>query len=191
MRQLTPHQHDKFASYRHRVLIAAGLLLMTGCAQDKGQWPSLNPRPIEKQAAAANSVETTSAGNSAGLRPSVIDALARETVFERDITALDTRWQLQDKALQAAIDRARGAAANSELWSTAQLELTRLDQLGHQIADQRDRLDHVAGDLALAASDGGDVGPALARAGNLIARVQRLGDTHRATFAAANAALPH
>ena len=86
--------------------------------------------------------------------------------------------------------RCGDASIRSEVWSTAQLELTRLNQLGNQIDDMRVRLDRIAGDLAVAANGGADARVAIAATGAMIARVQALGAQHVAAFRAADAALP-
>ena len=169
-----------------RSLILIALIALPACAQSKGNWPSLAPRAIESATPGSAPAATSVSGPDAA----VIDANARLTVIGRELDTLTTRWNLQAKATNAAVAAARGSAPSSEVWSTAQLELTRLNQIGNQIEDMRSRLDRVAGDLAVAASAGADARAAIAATGAQIARVQTLAAQHVAAFNAADAALP-
>jgi hypothetical protein len=171
-----------------RSLLLVALIALPACAQSKDKWPSLAPRAIESAtpgSAAPAQPATVSAPAAA-----VIDANARLTVIGREVDTLETRWNVQAKATAAAVTAARGSAPSSEIWSTAQLELTRLNQLGNQIDDMRVRLDRIAGDLAVAANGGADARAAIAATGAMIARVQALGAQHVTAFKAADAALP-
>lgn len=163
-----------------------GLALLSGCAgaMPEGRWPSLARRPGEmvQTAAAAAPVEppaATVAAVSAAAGPQL-------ATIERDLAALDKRWRAQAVTTRGAVAAARGAAAESERWSDAQVELSRLEQIGAQLGDMRSRLDGVAGDLA--ASDGS--AESLRRVGALITRLEGLRAEHRTAFAEGNAGLP-
>ena len=169
------------------------LLLMpvAACAQSTASWPSLAIRAEELTAA---SIATTTAdpappAPAAGVFEA--DIGSRLATIDRDLAALDQRWRSQAATTQTAVAAARGAKADSAPWAAAQLELTRLGQLGNQIDDLRDRLDRAAGDAALVAHGGADMTATLARTGDLLGRVATLQTAHRAAFDSANEALPH
>lgn len=170
-------------------LILVALMVLPACAQSKGEWPSLAPRAIETTptipAAASPAPTVVSAPVAA-----VLQADVRLAAAGRDLATLDTRWQTQAKATTAAVAAARGTAPSSVPWSTAQLELTRLGQIGSQIADLRVRLDRIAGDLAVASQGGADTRAVLDATGAMINKVEALATRHAAAFAASDAALP-
>ncbi|MGL4542564.1 MAG: hypothetical protein ACRCUI_08665 [Polymorphobacter sp.] len=172
----------------HRLILVA-LIALPACANSKGDWPSLAPRPIEASVADGAAAPAPAAPVSAAVA-TVLQANVQSSAIDRDFETLQTRWTVQAKTTSAAVAVARGSAPSSIAWSTAQLELTRLGQIGAQIADLRDRLDRVAGDLAVAASTGADTAAALAATGTMITRVTALASQHAATFAASDAALP-
>jgi hypothetical protein len=170
----------------HRLIFLA-LIALAACAQSKGNWPSLAPRAIES----APPITLAAAATTSAVPPApVLDAGGRLAVVGRDLDALEKRWQGQAKTTAAAVTAAKGAATSSDVWSTAQLELTALDQLGNQIGDLRVRLDAIAGSLALSAANGADVSATLKATGAMIARVDALRIQHSQAFTAANAALP-
>jgi hypothetical protein len=170
----------------HRLIFLA-LIALAACAQSKGNWPSLEPRAIESTPPITLAAATTAAA----LPPApVLDANGRLAAIGRDFDTLEKRWAEQATTTASAVTAAKGAATKSAAWSTAQLELTALDQLGNQIGDIRGRLDEVAGSLAVSAVSGADVTGTLKATGALIARVEALRTRHVQAFAAANTALP-
>ena len=171
-----------------RRLILLALIALSACAASKEKWPTLAPRPIETAQAGAAAPATPVVVSAPAA--SVLDAKARLTIAGRDVDTLETRWTVQAKATAAAVAAAKGSAPSSTVWSTAQLELTRLNQIGNQIGDMRVRLDRIAGDLAVAANGGADASAAIAATGAMIARVQALAARHSAAFSAADSALP-
>jgi uncharacterized protein (UPF0335 family) len=96
-----------------------------------------------------------------------------------------SRWQKQREATRGAVAAAGNAAASSQPWARAQLELTRLERLGAELSDLRDRLNAVAGELAVASAQGSDVKTVLDRAGALISRVDTARTEHQRVFAEA------
>ncbi|MGI4880412.1 MAG: hypothetical protein ACRYG4_23340, partial [Janthinobacterium lividum] len=82
----------------------------------------------------------------------------------------------------------KGSKADSEQWAKAQLELTRLERLGSQLGDLREKLDAIAGKLAAAAGDGADVTMPLKATGGVIGRVDVLQAEFDAGYAAASSA---
>jgi hypothetical protein len=167
------------------------LLLLPACASNAdGEWPSLARRPGEITAAeeAAEPAATTAQATPATqATPSTIATAAAARIADaaRELQEVETRWQRQRTATQAAVGAAGNAARNSSPWATAQLELTRLERVGAEAADLRDRLDAVAGDLAVAAAGGNDVAGPLRQAGEVIGRIDTLRSQHLQLFESA------
>jgi len=172
------------------------LLLLPSCAAADGEWPSLARRPGEVAAAAAPAPAAPAAeapvdagaGTAADTGAAAV-AAGRIAEAARDFEQVAARWERQRGETQTAVAAARGAAASSPAWARAQLELTRLERLGADLADLRDRLDAVAGDLALATSRGGDVRAVLGDAGALIGRIETARADHQHVFDEAQRAL--
>ena len=154
----------------------AGLLLLlsvAACAPGAGEeWPSLALRPGEAQTLVARPTAGLADGASPATPvppPALRDAAARLATLDRDTAAYDKRLRAQLAATAAA-----RAARDGDAATTAELERTRLDRLGAQAGDLRDRYDALAGDLARQAAAGGDVGELLAGIGRGIDRVEAL-----------------
>ncbi len=184
------------------------LLATAGCAgAGGGAWPSLAmrageapplvPRPVSAGAGLAGASTPTVAPPAAATTGAVGDANdgqgavaardadARLASIERDTKAYAARLSAQLAATARAAAAARGGAAGGEMAAAGELELSRLDRLGGQGADLRDRLDALAGDLA---RTGG--GATLTAVGAAIERVEGLRAQQAKGFAAARAQLP-
>lgn len=178
----------------NRVVPFAIVLMLSACAAGaEGEWPSLARRPGEVESG-STLVEATPPAEPAATGPAgnaavPVVAIGRIDEAARNFEQVSTRWKQQSSATQAAVAAARGAAVSSQPWSHAQLELTRLERLGAELSDLRSQLGAVAGDLAVASTQGVDVKAALDRAGALIARVDAARDEHRRVFEAAQRAL--
>lgn len=176
----------------HAMMRPTLLLLLTtaGCAATAdGEWPSLARRPGEIESGTraapplqAAAPETTVPEAPAGDAAPVAVAAGRTAAAAREFDEVEARWQSQRGATEAAVSAARGAAPSSQAWSKAQLELTRLERIGAEIAELRDRTDTIAGDLAQAAAQGSDVQAALAATGTLIARIEAGRAAHLQVF---------
>lgn len=162
-------------------------LLVVACAAGDGTWPTLarrpgevtpmvprpasgTPRPVEPVAADALPAAVTP-------RPAPVvidDVTAQLNTLARDLDDVASRLKQQRSALETATARARNAAADSEARGTVEVETTRLERIGGQVADLRDRLDAIAGTLADAAAGGTDVTTQIKAAGGLIARTRGL-----------------
>jgi len=150
---------------------------LAACAAPGGAWPSLAKRPIETATApTATALAAPNAGS-----PAAVDAATRLVIIDRDLKNLEDRAQIQRKLTDhAATAAAHGDAAAQATW---QLESGRLEKLGGQLAVLRERLDGIAGELAVAATSGADVGATLRDTGALIVRSDTLavlcrGGTH-------------
>jgi hypothetical protein len=170
------------------------LLATAGCAATAdGSWPSLARRPGEIEAGSRGAAEpapaTAPTAAPAGDPAPVAVAAGRTAEAAREFDAVLVRWQTQRTATEAAVAAARGAAPSSAAWAKAQLELTRLERLGSEIGDLRDRTDAIAGDLAQAAAGGSDVAAALAAAGALITRIEAARTAHLQLFETAQRSL--
>lgn len=165
-------------------------LLLSACAtaSDKN-WPSLARRPSEQVAAGLATAPAAAGAPATASAPvasaAVTVSAARIDQADRELTAIEGRWTRQRAAAEAAVNAARGAARQSDAWSNAELERSRLAKTGAQVDDARERLNGIAGDLAIAAARGADVSASLAATGKLIARA----DTLRAEHEKATAAL--
>jgi hypothetical protein len=175
----------------HALPLALLLLLPACAATAEGQWPSLARRPGEVDsgspsvapAAAPTASATTGDASAAAV------AAGRIAGASKDFEQLTASWRQQRDQTEAAVAAARGTAASSQPWSRAQLELTRLERLGSEISELRERLNAVAGDLALAAAQGSEVAAALGQAGQLIARIEAARAEHLQSFETAQRAL--
>ncbi|QXQ06892.1 hypothetical protein KX816_02155 [Sphingosinicellaceae bacterium] len=152
------------------------LLMLAACAAGpRGDWPSLALRPGEVQPlvarpAAAGAVGGASSAPAAAMpNDTVRDAATRQASLERDVAAFEKRLRAQ-LADTAAANGKTGTEAEADV----ELEQTRLDRLGGQAGDLRDRFDELAGDLARQAAAGTDVSAALARVGVWIDKVEAL-----------------
>lgn len=169
------------------------LLATAGCAATAdGEWPSLARRPGEiesgSRAAPPTATPPEAAAPSGDAAPVAV-AAGRTAAAAREFDEVAERWQRQRGATEAAVTAARGAAPSSQAWAKAQLELTRLERIGAEIAELRDRTDAIAGDLAQAATQGSDVQAALAATGALIARIEAARAAHLQVFESAQRSL--
>ncbi|MDQ2897420.1 MAG: hypothetical protein M3Y09_17555 [Actinomycetota bacterium] len=167
------------------------LLCLAACADaPAGDWPSLALRPGEAQPLVTRPV---AAGRGEPAAPvaaavpvdAVRDAEARAGSLERDVGAYEKRLRAQLADTEAA-----GGKTGADAASSAQLELTRLDRLGSQAGDLRDRYNELAGDLARQAAAGGDVTALLSRIGTGIDKVEGLRAEQAKTYAGIKAAVP-
>ena len=175
---------------RHmRYALLIGCLVLAGCAAASDGWPSLARRPIEGVAAtatattAATVTATTVAASvpvSAATDLAGVDIDSRLTTIERDLDGLDARLAAQAKLVAGAATAAAGARPDSAAGSQAELETSRLGKLDGQVDEVRARLETIAGELAVGAAAGVDVGARLRRTGALIARTSTLAAPARA-----------
>jgi predicted amidohydrolase len=155
-----------------RILLLSAFLL-TGCAAADGEWPSLARRPAEVVVAPAPEAAPAVPAASAPV-PAAITARIEAAAREADEIAERLKAQI------AVVAAARGGAAGSPGWAALQLEISRLEKIGNQLAEARRGADAIAGDLAAAGAD------ALA-AGALIARIESLRAEYQSAFDAAQA----
>ena len=177
---------------RHmRYALPIGCLVLAGCAAASDGWPSLARRPIEGVAATATAttaatVTTTTTTVAASVPVSAatdlagVDIDSRLTTIERDLDGLDARLAAQAKLVAGAATAAAGARPDSAAGSQAELETSRLGKLDGQVDEVRARLETIAGELAVGAAAGVDVGARLRRTGALIARTSTLAAPARA-----------
>ena len=172
--------------FRNAAVTFLPFALLTACAAGSGEWPSLAKRPGEAAVAAG---PAAGAGDSAVAAPAAVIA-GRVQDASRDLDRLAERLTAQTATTSAAARAARGSGAASELAATAQLELSRLERIGAQLSDLRDRLDALAGDAAVAAAQTGLAPAELAAIGRLIQRTEALHAGFAAAFEAARASTP-
>jgi hypothetical protein len=108
------------------------------------------------------------------------DAGARLSSIERDITSYEARLRSQLATTASAVAK-RGAARTGDDAAAAEVETSRLDRLGGQAGDLRDRLNALAGDLARRGADAA----LLERTGKAIDRIEALRAEQAKGFAAA------
>lgn len=122
-----------------QIVSLAGLLALTACASDTSGYPSLGARPIEKL----------------GFEEPVVKAVvaAPDPALDADIAKLSTQLDgiaagfTKDAAVtETAARAARGRAAGSEAWLTAQTALAGLD-------DWRAQSSALVGDIEQHATD--------------------------------------
>ena len=166
------------------------LLSLAACAgAPAGDWPSLALRPGEAQPLVSRPAAAGRGAAAPVTTPVPVDAVrdaeARAGSLERDVAAYEKRLRAQ-----LADTAAAGSRTGPDAASSAQLELTRLDRLGSQAGDLRDRYDELAGDLARQAAAGSDVSVLLARIGKGIDRVEALHAEQAKASAGTKAAAP-
>lgn len=150
------------------------LATLAGCAGSVTGYPSLAPRPIEREAIRAEPAAPTAApvpppiAASADIAQIVARARAADTAFK---TALD--------AAKPAIEAGRRAAEGSEAWVTGQQAYSAADAARTPIADVLAELDR----RQQAAGDAGDAGE-VAAIDAASTEVQAIDDAERAQLAA-------
>lgn len=175
---------------RHPVLPI--LLALAGCAAAAdGQWPSLARRPGETENTASVAAAAPAAEPAAPTGDASAAAVAsgRTADIAREFADVETRWQRQRGVTETAVAAARRAPPSDPAWPKGQLELTRLERIGAEIAELRDRADAVAGDLAQAAAAGSDTRPAIEGIGALIMRIETARVAHLQAFETAQRSL--
>ena len=95
---------------------------LTGCSRDATRYPSLAVRPVEKRGFAEPEVATPEARPDPALDARIADIGGRLGALEQEFA------KAHDQA-RASAARARGAAAGSDAWLTAQAELATLDEI--------------------------------------------------------------
>jgi len=104
--------------------VGLALLLLSACASsDKHSYPSLLPRPAEQDRVIAAADEPV-AGLSPEEQASIADELQR---VERAFASTRTSVRAAEAELAAALKAGGNAAIGSDLWSRAQMALSRLD----------------------------------------------------------------
>ncbi len=172
------------------------LLSLGACAgAGGGAWPSLAmragenaplvPRPLATGPASPAAVSGPAAATASPVRAND-DSGAQLAAIERDIKAFAARLDTQLAATARAATAAAGTAAASTEGAAGQLELSRLDRLGGQGADLRDRLNALAGELARR----GGAAPTMGAVGVAIERLEGLRAAQAKGFAEARAKLP-
>lgn len=183
-----------------RRLAPLACLLVVACAASDGIWPTLARRPgevtpmVPRPASGAERPTNVVAPDTPQMaetpRPvpvAIDDVTAQLNTLARDLDDVAARLKQQQGALETATVRARNAAPDSDARGTVEVETTRLERIGGQVADLRDRLDAIAGTLADAAASGTDVTGQIKTAGGLIARTRGLADSVKAAMPAAGA----
>jgi hypothetical protein len=98
------------------------LLVLSGCAQQDGAFPSLAPRPIESRS--ADPVAPTPVPADTGADPALAATLAR---LASDLAAAERGFADALPAATRAVGAASGAAVGSEPWVAAQQMVTVLE----------------------------------------------------------------
>jgi hypothetical protein len=176
-------------------LLALPLLLvpLSACASADGPWPSLMtaeeaarapqaagvpPKPVQIAQAAPEALTPATPGQLMLIR---VGEQRRAFEFAKG------RYERQLAAFTAARKAVSGAPGASNVsWTTAQLELSRLNQSVAGISDVISAGNGLAGDIAMQAASGADVSAALRQLGSLLAEARSLQDS--ATAAAKSAA---
>lgn len=173
-----------------RHLASLMLLMLSGCAAGAdGQWPSLARRPGEIESGASAVAPVPEPARPVGDAAATAVATGRTADIAREFGDVEARWQRQRGVTDAAVAAARRAAPSDPAWAKGQLELTRLERIGAEITELRDRADAIAGDLAQAAAAGNDVKAAVEGTGALITRIETARAAHLHAFEAAQRSL--
>ena len=151
------------------------LSTLAGCAGTTQGYPSLAPRPIEREVMRADAVPPAP--------PPAVEAPPLPP--SADIAAIVARAEAADAAFRAAlaeararIEAGRGATEGSETWIVAQQAYSGLEATTAPLADALAELDHRR--QAAATAGAGDEEAALAEAS---LRVQALFEAERAQLA--------
>jgi hypothetical protein len=128
-------------------------LLLSACAAQTGDFPSLAPRPVEQRGEAepAASTPLTPPAAAAGLSADLAGLLG-------DARKGDTDFSAALPATERAVSAARGAAPSSEAWIAAQTQLTVLDAARAPTATAMSAIDSLYVGLADKASRDASVG---------------------------------
>lgn len=141
-------------SARMAPLILAALSV-AGCAGGTGPYPSLGPRPIERNLAAATSVDPAATPAPAIPADPAADADVATQLAAAE--AARTAFIADEAVARRAVDAASGQPAGGEAWVTAQQALSRLDQargpIGAALANLDEKLIAAGGAPAPALSD--------------------------------------
>ena len=154
------------------------LAALAGCAGTSGTFPSLLPRPIERQLGDPNV-------------PPVVAPVPEDPDVAVRVAEFVARAQAGERAFRAALPAAEGAvrhagASGSDSWLVAQQAVSRVIAAETQTTRALADLDHYAVDRANAKPlSGGD----LARLQAATAEVQRLADAEHAEVKRLQAAL--
>jgi len=175
------------------VSISAGLLV-SGCGSYNASWPKLGPR----DAAAAGTMEqdiqpaaaqTQNAASPIGEAAVLTDNI-RTRLGQATATFADTQRRAvkQRQSLQKALRSV--ASVNSSSWSTAQMELSRLNEIDVELIELRREASGIAGDVAALHATGLPVDDLVDQTGSLIniikieiEQVTQVRDSARATLA--------
>jgi hypothetical protein len=175
---------------RRALVLVSFCGLLSGCAGLAGDWPSLQ-LPAEKAAAAGtgSALATPAATSATAAGPELAGLLARLDEEQRGLETSERRWAEQIKAAQSAANGARGEKQGSLAWSTAQAELTRLNQIAADFADRRLVAYQLAGNLAAQAAQGRDATAALTATGRLVLALDASVNRNIAAIAALQSSL--
>ncbi|UZK69707.1 hypothetical protein OKW76_01070 [Sphingomonas sp. S1-29] len=125
----------------HRLLLAAFVTLVGGCAAPDGDYPSLLPRPIEQTSFA----EPDRAVAEAAADPALEVKLAEQAEALASTGAAFDRAAAEAERLGRT---ARGAATGSEPWIAAQVALSGLDALRGATSETLTDIERIAIDRA-------------------------------------------
>lgn len=119
------------------------LPLLAGCADNRGTYPSLAPRPIEKLGFAEPETTPLVAAPDPALDARIGQATG---ALERIVRGFDTDAAAAARATAAA----KGQPVGSEAWLTAQTALAGLDDWRAQASSQVTEIEQLAADRAAA-----------------------------------------
>jgi hypothetical protein len=142
--------------------VLALALALAGCtgSDRKHNWPTLAPRagemsplvprtPLGACAGCGQDVFTQAAeAVPAPLPPPPADAAARIDAIDKAIADVEAKYPAQHRSTDAAIDAARGQAADSDANTEAEVQRSRLESLFLPLAVQSRALDQLEDDLA-------------------------------------------
>lgn len=132
--------------------VAAPLVLLGGCSEDRGRFPSLAIRPAERAFGQAQAAPANPAATPAPI-PGDATLPQRLAALESRAREADSRFAALVPEATRAVARARGAASGSEPWNLAQVALARLESARSDTAIALADLDAMATNAAIAAVD--------------------------------------
>lgn len=117
--------------------VAVAAILLAGCAAAGDDFPSLQPRAIERRSDAEPTTVTPVAAPDAGLNATLAAA-------EGKLAAARAAFDTTDRASARRIAAAKGRAVGSDAWLDAQVALAELDEHRSRVLDQLADLEQAA-----------------------------------------------
>ncbi|MFM5916350.1 MAG: hypothetical protein ACKOOL_02330 [Novosphingobium sp.] len=157
--------------FRHLILSAPFLLMIAGCASERGEYPSLARRPAERITADFD----TPAAPVEVVRPAPpVSVTGKLGSLVSAAQAADAKFSSREPRARTAVSAGAGAKIGSESWATATIAVAELEAARAEAMLALADLDTLFNDTSVNGEDARGIGTERDKVIGLIARQDRV-----------------